>query len=191
MKRQTYESLVSWCSFSTWIPRLTDEVPGFVAGVAAQALFQNLIPFSVRKKDFDVNPGLTSPCFPHVFAHSSVVPFYLSLTSDQKLRWEISKRAKKEKRGKKKRPFTVRNITGCFSLDSGYSFMVSREPKASQKTIIIKFTAEHTLVIWLLTASSKLSWWTVCLSQTSESPPEACHHFHEDKWYHYTVSIMH
>lgn len=102
MKRQTYESLVSWCSFSTWIPRLTDEVPGFVAGVAAQALFQNLIPFSVRKKDFDVNPGLTSPCFPHVFAHSSVVPFYLSLTSDQKLRWEISKRAKKKRGGKRR-----------------------------------------------------------------------------------------
>lgn len=50
LKRQTYESLVSWCSFNTWNPTLTDDVPGFVAGAAEQTLFQNLITFSARKR---------------------------------------------------------------------------------------------------------------------------------------------
>lgn len=54
MKQQTYESLVSWCSFNTWNPRLTDDVPGFIAGVEEQTVFQNLIIFSVRRKNFEL-----------------------------------------------------------------------------------------------------------------------------------------
>ncbi len=50
MKQQTHESPVSWCSFNSWILRLTVSVPGFVAGVAAQTLLQNFIKFSVRER---------------------------------------------------------------------------------------------------------------------------------------------
>lgn len=60
------------------------------------------------------------------------------------------------------------------------------EPKADTKTISIRSTYENSLVIWLPTASNKLSWWTVSLSQTRKSPPGVCHYFHYDKWPHYS-----
>lgn len=45
-----HKSLVSWCSFNTWTPRLTVDIPGFVVGVATQTLLQNLFAFSERKR---------------------------------------------------------------------------------------------------------------------------------------------
>lgn len=55
-------------------------------------------------------------------------------------------------------------------------------------TVVSEMTAKEYL-IWQIT--SKLHWWVFASTRPAKSPPEACHHFHEDEWYHYTASITH
>lgn len=82
MKRQTYESLVSWCSFNSWKLRLTEDVPGFVdCTIHTSPEFQGIF----CEIETLMLMSLPPPNAPEVFIHRITAVFILSLTFNQNI----------------------------------------------------------------------------------------------------------
>lgn len=114
-----------------------------------------------REKDFDVNRGFTSLCRPRVSVHSGSFPRYLSVTFHQKTTRNVTAALHIHVEKKRKEEWAALCVVAHHWWHSRQFF--HQRDESLVKTTIIKITAEHTLVIWRLTASSKLSWWTVSL----------------------------